>query len=46
MTFNRYQGERGDHYTVSVGTGKDRRTERRTRWSYASGQFQRFLMMC
>lgn len=43
MTFNRYQGERGDRYTVTVGTGKDRRTETRTRWSYASGQFQRFF---
>lgn len=43
MTFNRYEGQRGDHYNVTTGSGKDRKTERRTRWSYASGQFQRFF---
>ncbi len=43
LTFNRYTGERGDNYTVTVGTGKNRRTETRTRWSSASGQFQRFF---
>src|SRR5690606_17355528 len=33
MTFTRFTGERGDNYTVSVGSGKERRTEVRTRWS-------------
>jgi DNA-directed RNA polymerase subunit RPC12/RpoP len=35
MTF--YRGERGDDYTVTVGTGKNRHTERRTRWRSVSG---------
>ena len=43
QTFTRYSGERGDHYTVTVGTGKDQRTERRTRWSPAWGSFHRFF---
>jgi predicted RNA-binding Zn-ribbon protein involved in translation (DUF1610 family) len=43
LTFNAYQGERGDAYYVTVGTGKNRRTERRVRWSPASGRFQRFF---
>ncbi|MBX3437052.1 MAG: hypothetical protein KF861_06150, partial [Planctomycetaceae bacterium] len=43
MTYSAYQGERGDNYTVTVGTGKNRRTEVRTRWSPASGDFQRFF---
>lgn len=42
-TFTRYDGQRGDHYYVTVGTGKDQRQERRTRWSYASGAFHRFF---
>jgi predicted RNA-binding Zn-ribbon protein involved in translation (DUF1610 family) len=33
----RYRGERGDNYTVTVGHGKDQRTETRTRWRHASG---------
>ncbi|MCU1498246.1 MAG: Anther-specific proline-rich protein, partial [Acidimicrobiales bacterium] len=33
-----YQGQRGDHYTVTVGSGENQRTETRTRWSSASGQ--------
>lgn len=47
-TFTRYDGQRGDHYYVTVGTGKDQRQERRTRWSYASGAFHRFFddIMC
>lgn len=32
-----YRGERGDNYTVTVGTGKNRRTETRTRWTSVSG---------
>ncbi len=43
MTDNRYRGERGDHYTVRVGSGKDARTETRTRWSHAAGSFRRFF---
>jgi len=36
-TTTRYTGRRGDHYTVVVGSGQDRRTETRTRWSPAAG---------
>lgn len=43
MTFTRYSGKRGDHYYVTVGVGKNRRQERRTRWSSASGSFQHFF---
>jgi hypothetical protein len=38
-----YTGERGDNYTVTVGSGKNRRTETRTRWSYASGHISLFF---
>lgn len=43
MTFTRYSGWRGENYTVTVGSGKDQRTETRTRWYPASGSFQRFF---
>ena len=43
LTFNVYSGQRGEHYYVTVGTGKNRRQERRTRWYPASGKFQRFF---
>lgn len=43
LTFNAYDGERGEDYTVTVGTGNNRRSERRTRWYPASGRFQRFF---
>jgi DNA-directed RNA polymerase subunit RPC12/RpoP len=43
LTFTRYAGQRGDHYYVTVGSGNNRRTERRTRWSYTDGEFQRFF---
>lgn len=43
MTYTRYSGQRGENYTVTVGTGKNRRTETRTRWYPASGDFQRFF---
>jgi uncharacterized CHY-type Zn-finger protein len=43
LTYTRYSGQRGDHYYVTVGTGKDRRTVRHTRWSSASGDFRRFF---
>lgn len=42
-TFTVYSGERGDNYTVTVGSGDNRRTETRVRWSPASGRFQRFF---
>jgi hypothetical protein len=42
-TFTRYEGQRGDHYWVTVQHGKETRQERRTRWSYASGDFDRFF---
>lgn len=43
LTYTRYTGQRGDHYYVTVGSGKDQRQERRTRWSSRSGEFQRFF---
>lgn len=43
MTFTAYSGQRGEHYWVTVGSGKNRRRERRTRWYPASGRFQRFF---
>ncbi len=33
-----YVGERGDHYTVEVGSGDDRHTETRTDWNRVSGR--------
>lgn len=42
-TFTRYAGERGDYYYVTVGTGKDTRQERRTRWTSCRGEFARFF---
>jgi DNA-directed RNA polymerase subunit RPC12/RpoP len=42
-TANRYRGERGEHYYVTVGSGDDKRRERRIRWSPAAGSFQRFF---
>jgi hypothetical protein len=32
-----YTGERGDHYSVTVGSGDNQHTETRTRWSSAWG---------
>ncbi|MEQ9410583.1 MAG: hypothetical protein RIK87_22800 [Fuerstiella sp.] len=43
MTFTVWSGQRGEHYWVTVGSGKNRRRERRTRWYPASGRFQRFF---
>jgi hypothetical protein len=43
LTFNRYHGERGDHYYVEVKQGDQTRRERRTRWSSASGSFKKFF---
>ncbi|MCH7720913.1 MAG: hypothetical protein IH988_07970 [Planctomycetes bacterium] len=42
-TTTHYTGQRGEHYYVTVGSGKNRRTVRRTRWYPASGTFQRFF---
>ncbi|MGJ3508451.1 hypothetical protein [Enemella sp. A6] len=36
-TTTHYRGQRGEHYYVTVGSGDNRRTERRTRWYPASG---------
>jgi len=38
-----YRGRRGDDYTVTVGSGKDRRTETRTRWTSVRGIVSRFF---
>lgn len=43
LTFSSYTGQRGIHYTATVGTGKNKRTVIRTRWYPASGAFQRFF---
>ncbi len=43
MTFTAYHGSRGDHYYVTVGSGKNKRQQMRTRWTPASGRFQRFF---
>ena len=37
QTSTRYHGQRGDHYTVTVGSGENQRTETRTSWSNVSG---------
>jgi len=42
-TFTRYTGQRGDHYWVTVGSGKNERRERRTSWSFRDGSFPRFF---
>ena len=36
-TLTAYSGQRGDHYTVTVGSGENQRTETRTRWRHVSG---------
>lgn len=36
----RYRGRRGEEYTVTVGSGDDRRTETRVRWYDVSGHVQ------
>lgn len=43
MTTTHWSGQRGDNYTVWVGTGKDRRMETRVRWTFCSGIYQRFF---
>lgn len=36
-----YRGRLGEYYTVTVGSGKNRRTERRIRWYFVSGVYDR-----
>lgn len=43
LTSNTYSGQRGETYTVTVGSGKNQRTETRVRWYPASGEFQRLF---
>ncbi len=43
LTYTRYRGERGEYYYVTVGTGKNKRRQRRTRWYPAAGNFERFF---
>ena len=43
LTHTRYTGRRGEHYYVTVGSGEDKRTVRRTRWYPAGGRFERFF---
>lgn len=43
LTFTRWEGQRGEHYYVTVGSGKNRRRERRTRWYPVAGEFQLFF---
>jgi DNA-directed RNA polymerase subunit RPC12/RpoP len=42
-TASRYQGFRGDTYTVTVGSGENRRTETRVRWTPKSGRVARMF---
>ena len=43
QTDSRYTGQRGDNYTTTVGSGKNRRTVTRTRWRPASGRVREFF---
>ncbi len=43
MTTTHYDGQRGDYYYVTTGSGKNKRRVRKTRWSPAAGTFQRFF---
>ena len=40
--FSQYTGEAGFYYNVTVGSGNNRRTERRVRWEHRSGTHQFF----
>ncbi|MDR2634904.1 MAG: hypothetical protein LBC13_02870 [Clostridiales bacterium] len=42
-TFSSYEGRLGEHYTVVVGSGKNRHTETRTRWFKVSGVYSALL---
>ncbi len=37
QTYTEYEGERGDNYTVTVGSGQNQRTETRIRWHHVRG---------
>ncbi len=43
MTYNFYSGQRGDYYYTYVGTGKNRRRQRRTRWTPVEGSVNHFF---
>ncbi len=43
LTHTQFSGMRGTTYMVTVGSGKNRRTVTRIRWTPVSGQFQRFF---
>ncbi|WP_165045736.1 hypothetical protein [Dysgonomonas sp. ZJ709] len=43
QTETSYTGKRGDTYTVTVGSGNNKRTEIRTRWTYCSGNVSLFF---
>ncbi|MCC6547262.1 hypothetical protein IT570_08850 [Candidatus Sumerlaeota bacterium] len=43
MTWSFYTGQRGEHYYVTVGSGKNRRQERRTSWTPVSGNVNHFF---
>lgn len=43
MTFTIFSGERGDYYYVTVGTGKNRRRERRIRWTPVGGRLDHWF---
>lgn len=43
LVFTVYHGERGEEYTVTVGSGDDERQETRVNWYPANGAFQRFF---
>lgn len=38
-TYSTYEGRLGEYYYVTVGSGKDRRTVRKTRWYRVYGEF-------
>jgi predicted RNA-binding Zn-ribbon protein involved in translation (DUF1610 family) len=42
-TCSHYEGEAGEHYYVTVGSGKNRRQVRRTRWYWRSGVHEQFF---
>jgi hypothetical protein len=43
MTNTQYHGQRGEHYYVTVGSGDNKRRERRTNWYSCSGYVEEFF---
>ncbi|MBI5155200.1 primosomal protein N' (replication factor Y) - superfamily II helicase, partial [Candidatus Poribacteria bacterium] len=43
MTWSFFAGERGDHYWVTVGTGKNQHRVRRTRWTSVQGRVDQWF---